>query len=60
MTKPLDSIDGSTAKAQPSVSILIVDDDSTKRFALKTVLALAGTTPAPDVILGSLSLIVMR
>jgi two-component system, sensor histidine kinase and response regulator len=42
MTKPVDSIDGSTAKVQPSVSILIVDDDSTKRFALKTILAPLG------------------
>jgi two-component system sensor histidine kinase/response regulator len=35
-------VDESPAKVQPTVSILIVDDDSTKRFALKTILAPLG------------------
>jgi two-component system, sensor histidine kinase and response regulator len=35
-------VDESPAKVQPKVSILIVDDDSTKRFALKTILAPLG------------------
>ena len=39
MTQPRGAVDESTAKVQPTVSILIVDDDSTKRFALKTILA---------------------
>lgn len=39
MTQPQLGTEGSTAKVQSAVSILIVDDDSTKRFALKTVLA---------------------
>jgi two-component system, sensor histidine kinase and response regulator len=41
-TQARDVVDGSTAKVQPTVSILIVDDDSTKRFALKTILAPLG------------------
>jgi two-component system, sensor histidine kinase and response regulator len=42
MTQPQHVTDESTAKVQSTVSILIVDDDSTKRFALKTVLATLG------------------
>jgi signal transduction histidine kinase len=39
---PQRDVEVSAAKAQTAVSILIVDDDSTKRFALKTVLAPLG------------------
>jgi len=39
MTRPREDVDESTIKPQSTVSILIVDDDSTKRFALKTILA---------------------
>jgi hypothetical protein len=36
---PQREVEVSGVKAQTAVSILIVDDDSTKRFALKTILA---------------------
>jgi two-component system, sensor histidine kinase and response regulator len=42
MTRHRDRVDESPDEVQPAVSILIVDDDSTKRFALKTVLAPLG------------------
>ena len=42
MTSPRGGFVESPAKAQSAVSILIVDDDSTKRFALKTILAPLG------------------
>jgi two-component system, sensor histidine kinase and response regulator len=42
MTQSGAGVDESPAKVQPTVSILIVDDDSTKRFALKTILAPLG------------------
>ena len=42
MTSPLADVDESLTKAKSSVGILIVDDDATKRFALKTVLAPLG------------------
>ena len=42
MTSPRRGLMESQSKTQPSVSILIVDDDSTKRFALKTILAPLG------------------
>lgn len=42
MTSPRRGLMESESKTQPSVSILIVDDDSTKRFALKTILAPLG------------------
>jgi signal transduction histidine kinase len=42
MTSPRHGLMESESKTQPSVSILIVDDDSTKRFALKTILAPLG------------------
>jgi two-component system, sensor histidine kinase and response regulator len=42
MTSPLADVDESLTKAKSTVGILIVDDDATKRFALKTVLAPLG------------------
>ncbi|MHB8612900.1 MAG: sensor histidine kinase [Candidatus Dormibacteraceae bacterium] len=39
MTQARDGVGDAPEKVQPPVSILIVDDDSTKRFALKTILA---------------------
>ena len=39
---PQRDVEASGAKTQTAVSILIVDDDSTKRFALKTILAPLG------------------
>jgi signal transduction histidine kinase len=42
MIQPQHVTEESTAKVQSTVSILIVDDDSTKRFALKTILAPLG------------------
>ena len=42
MTSPRRGLMEPESKTQPSVSILIVDDDSTKRFALKTILAPLG------------------
>jgi len=42
MTSPRRGLAESPQKSQMRVSILIVDDDSTKRFALKTVLAPLG------------------
>jgi signal transduction histidine kinase len=39
---PRRDVEESDAKPQATVSILIVDDDSTKRFALKTILAPLG------------------
>ena len=42
MTRPRGGVDESPHKPQSTVSILIVDDDSTKRFALKTILAPLG------------------
>jgi two-component system sensor histidine kinase/response regulator len=42
MTTPRRGIVEAEAKAQVAVGILIVDDDSTKRFALKTILAPLG------------------
>jgi two-component system, sensor histidine kinase and response regulator len=44
MTRPLEGVDGSSTKQQSTVSILIVDDDATKRFALKTILTPLGET----------------
>jgi len=43
MTRPREEdVDELTAKPQVTVNLLIVDDDSTKRFALRTVLAPLG------------------
>jgi len=42
MTSPGRTIAESQAKAHVAVNILVVDDDSTKRFALKTILAPLG------------------
>src|SRR3984893_13686805 len=42
MTRPLADVRESLTKPQATVSILIVDDDATKRFALKTILAPLG------------------
>ena len=42
MTRPRRGVDESPAKHQPTVSILVVDDDATKRFALKAILAPLG------------------
>ena len=42
VTQPRDGVGESPAKVQTTVSILIVDDDSTKRFALKTIMAPLG------------------
>ena len=43
MTRPHeDDVDELTARPQVTVNLLIVDDDSTKRFALRTVLAPLG------------------
>ena len=42
MTSPRRGLAEAEARPQASVSILIVDDDSTKRFALKTILAPLG------------------
>ncbi len=42
ITRPLEDVDESLAKPKSSVGILIVDDDATKRFALKTILAPLG------------------
>jgi two-component system sensor histidine kinase/response regulator len=42
MTRPLADVDVSLAQPKSSVGVLIVDDDATKRFALKTVLAPLG------------------
>ena len=42
MTSPSQTMTASQAKPQSTVNILVVDDDSTKRFALKTILAPLG------------------
>ena len=42
MTSPGHALAESQTKPQPTVNILVVDDDSTKRFALKTILAPLG------------------
>jgi two-component system sensor histidine kinase/response regulator len=42
MTRPLGDVDGPLTQPKSSVGVLIVDDDATKRFALKTVLAPLG------------------
>jgi two-component system sensor histidine kinase/response regulator len=42
MTSPQRGIQESQAKTQSPVSVLLVDDDSTKRFALKSILAPLG------------------
>jgi two-component system sensor histidine kinase/response regulator len=42
MTSPRRGLAESPAKAQSAVSVLIVDDDATKRFALKTILVPLG------------------
>ena len=42
MTSPGRTVEESQAKAHLAVRILVVDDDSTKRFALKTILAPLG------------------
>jgi two-component system sensor histidine kinase/response regulator len=42
MTRPLADVDESIATPKSTVGILVVDDDATKRFALKTVLAPLG------------------
>jgi two-component system, sensor histidine kinase and response regulator len=39
VTRVQQGVEGSQDKTHPTVNILVVDDDSTKRFALKTVLA---------------------
>ena len=44
MTWPLEDVDESHKRPQAPVSILIVDDDATKRFALKAILAPLGET----------------
>jgi two-component system, sensor histidine kinase and response regulator len=44
MTRPLEDVHESLTKPQSTVSILVVDDDATKRFALKTILAPLGET----------------
>jgi signal transduction histidine kinase len=41
-TMPQRDVDESNAKTTAAVSVLIVDDDATKRFALKTILAPLG------------------
>jgi two-component system sensor histidine kinase/response regulator len=42
MTRPRGDVDGPLTQPKSSVGVLIVDDDATKRFALKTVLAPLG------------------
>jgi two-component system, sensor histidine kinase and response regulator len=42
VTKTQHRVDESQAMTQPAVNILVVDDDSTKRFALKAILAPLG------------------
>jgi signal transduction histidine kinase len=42
MTSPSQTMTESQTKPQSTVNILVVDDDSTKRFALKTILAPLG------------------
>jgi len=42
MTSPSQTMAESQAKPQSTVNILVIDDDSTKRFALKTILAPLG------------------
>ena len=42
MTSPGHAVAESQTKPQPTVNILVVDDDATKRFALKTILAPLG------------------
>ena len=42
MTRPLEAVHESPTRPQSTVSILVVDDDATKRFALKTILAPLG------------------
>ncbi len=42
LTRQREELDDAPHKPQSTVSILIVDDDSTKRFALKTILAPLG------------------
>jgi two-component system, sensor histidine kinase and response regulator len=42
MTRPRRQVGEPNEKTQPVVNILVVDDDSTKRFALKTILASLG------------------
>jgi signal transduction histidine kinase len=44
MTRTLAEVEHSATRQQAPVSILIVDDDATKRFALKTILAPLGET----------------
>jgi two-component system, sensor histidine kinase and response regulator len=44
MTRPREDVDESPTRQQSTVSILVVDDDATKRFALKTILAPLGET----------------
>ncbi len=44
MTRPLEDLDEALMKPQSTVNILVVDDDATKRFALKTILAPLGET----------------
>jgi CheY-like chemotaxis protein len=41
-SSPHSSVAESPVKTQSAVSVLLVDDDSTKRFALKTILAPLG------------------
>ncbi len=41
LTRQRQELDDAPHKPQSTVSILIVDDDSTKRFALKTILRFA-------------------
>ena len=42
LTRQREALDDAPHKPQSTVSVLIVDDDSTKRFALKTILAPLG------------------
>ena len=44
MTRPLEDVHESHTGTQSTVGILVVDDDATKRFALKTILAPLGET----------------
>ena len=44
MTRPREDVDESPSRPQSTVSILVVDDDATKRFALKSILAPLGET----------------
>ena len=44
ITRPMEDVEESATRHQSTVNILIVDDDATKRFALKSILAPLGET----------------